>query len=81
MRRMLERGRMWFYSVAVGGGVLVLGGCDPNVRDTVLVGVEGAATSLVSTLIAAFFQSLASQGEEIPTIVQHVTDNFASLLA
>lgn len=45
--------------MALGSGVFVLTGCDPTVRDTVLGGVEGAASSLSTTFIQAFFESLA----------------------
>lgn len=45
--------------LAASGGMFVLTGCDPTVRDTVLGGVEGAASSLSTTFIQAFFESLA----------------------
>lgn len=45
--------------LAASGGLFVLAGCDPTVRDTVLGGVEGASAALSTTFIQAFFESLA----------------------
>lgn len=68
MRRALYSCRKWWRALAAGGTILVLSGCDPTVRDTVLGGVEGAATGLVSAFIAAFFESLAVQDETVTTV-------------
>jgi putative exporter of polyketide antibiotics len=67
MRHLLSR-RIRHSVLAAGSGAFVLSGCDPNVRDTVLSGVEAATTGLFTTAVAAFFQSLQSE-EEIPTTV------------
>jgi len=69
MRRLFARSRKGVLAAAAGT-TLVLSGCDPAVRDTVLAGVEGAATVLTDTFIRAFFESLSSDGEEQATIVQ-----------
>ncbi len=45
-------------AAAVGGSAFQLGGCDPIVRDTLLIGLETTTTSLTNTLISAFFISL-----------------------
>lgn len=45
-------------ALAVGGSAFQLSGCDPAVRDTVLLGLEATTSSLTSTLISAFFISL-----------------------
>ncbi len=58
MRRMLNRSRTWWASLTVGGTMLVLSGCEPEVRDTVLSGVESAAAGLAAAFISAFFQTL-----------------------
>ena len=50
-------------TLLTGGTVFVLSGCEPNVRDTVLAGVETATGNLASTFIAAFFQSLIEPEE------------------
>lgn len=63
MRTKLTRTR-WLMTMAAGGSALLLQGCDPTVRDTVLSGLGSAATSLTSTLIQAFFESLQAQAAE-----------------
>ncbi len=45
-------------SLAIGGSVLQLSGCDPSVRGTLLTGLQGTTEALMDTLIAAFFTSL-----------------------
>jgi len=45
-------------SLAAGGTVMQLSGCDPTVRGTLVTGLETTTTSLVDTLISAFFTSL-----------------------
>lgn len=68
MRRIIKNARLRLMAAACGGGALVLSGCDPTVRDTVLSGVEGAATTLFGTFVSAFFESLEPT-EEVPTTV------------
>jgi len=41
--------------------VLQVSGCDPAVRDTLLVGLESTTNALVDTLISAFFISLTDE--------------------
>lgn len=62
MRRMM-RSRVKWAAMALGGS-LVLSGCDPTVRDTVLGGVQMASSGLVTSLIAAFFESLAADAAD-----------------
>ena len=45
-------------ALAVGGSALQLSGCDPQVRTTLLTGLETTTQSLGSALIQAFFLSL-----------------------
>ncbi len=72
MHAMLRRGRIWWLSV-ISGGIFVLSGCDPNVREQVLNGVGSAATGLATTFIQAFFQALINQNqEETATTVQAI---------
>lgn len=73
MRRVLCGGRRWRYWFAAGG-MFVLAGCDPTVRDTVLAGVQNAATGLFSSFIAAFFESLAAEEEPITTVMRMVEE-------
>jgi len=81
MRTWLNRARLWYLTATAGGGLFVLQGCDPGVRDTVLGGVEGAATTLLTTFIQAFFESLTSQDEEAPATVQAIVHHLTSALA
>ncbi len=80
MRGLLKRGRIGLVAASLGGSVLVLEGCDPTVRGTVLSGVEGASTTLVTTIIQAFFESLLAQDEGDATIVRHFAASEAPLL-
>jgi len=57
-----------------GGSVLVLSGCDPTARDTVLSGVEGATTTLFGTFIRAFFETL-QMPDTTATTVRAVFDH------
>src|SRR5262245_8404876 len=67
MRGWLRRGRIHLVAWTFGGSVLVLQGCDPGVRDTVLGGVESAGTTLATTFIQAFFQSLTAPDDNNTT--------------
>ena len=82
MRNMLLRGRLWLLSAASGGGLLVLEGCDANVRDTVLTGVESATTTLFTTFINAFFESvLTAEDEGTVTTVKAVIERLPEFFA
>ena len=45
-------------ALAVGGSAFQLSGCDPDVRSTLLTGLETTSQSLSTALITAFFQTL-----------------------
>jgi len=45
-------------AIAVGGSAFQAGGCDPNVRSTLLSGLESTATTLTTALIQAYFLTL-----------------------
>jgi hypothetical protein len=66
---------------AAGGSVLVLEGCDMNVRDTVLGGLEGASNALATTFIQAFFESLLTQDEGGPATVKAIIETAAQRVA
>lgn len=68
MRRIMHRARGRFAALTLGG-VVALGGCDPDVRDTVLGGVETASTSLLATFVTAFFETL-QEPEDAPATVK-----------
>jgi len=82
MPSLLLRGRIWLLTAVSGGGLLVLSGCDPTVRDTMLAGVESAATTLVTTLITAFFQSVLAAGDDSTvTTVKAIVERVPEFLA
>jgi hypothetical protein len=82
MRGLVLRGRIWLLSAVSGGGLLVLSGCDPTVRDTVLSGVEGATTTLITTFIQAFFESvLAPEDEGTVTTVKAIVERIPEVFA
>ncbi len=45
-------------ALAVGGSAFQLSGCDPDVRATMLTGLQATTQTLSGALITAFFQSL-----------------------
>jgi len=82
MRGLLLRGRIWLLSAVSGGSLLVLGGCDPTVRETVLAGVEGATTTLLTTFIRAFFESvLTPEDEGVVTTVKAIVERAPEFFA
>jgi hypothetical protein len=61
------------------GGIALqfgIGGCDQEVRDQLLTGIATSMTGLVTTVIGAFFQSLADIGSPSTSqpVVQAVQD-------
>jgi len=63
-RNSLRQRMIRFLSVlAVGGSAFQLSGCDPNVRTTLLDGLETTTTSLSTSLISAFFLSLSNNND------------------
>ncbi len=81
MRAFYIRSRLWFLTVA-SGGAFVLTGCDPNVREQVLTGVEGAATQLATTFVQAFFLGLLNQAvEDGATVVKAVVEQLPQFVA
>ncbi len=61
--------------------MLVLEGCEPAVRDTVLSGVESVAAGLAATFISAFFQTLNEPDDAgmdtVRVILERLQDIFA----
>jgi hypothetical protein len=80
MRRLFTRSRKGVLAAAAGT-TLALGGCDPTARDTVLAGVEGAATVLTDTFIRAFFETLQPEEEDQATIVQTFADDLPAVFS
>ena len=81
MQTLLIRSRLWLLTLAGGGGLLALDGCEPAVRDTVLGGVGTAATGLASTFIEAFIQSLMVEDEEAATTVKAILEQIPQFFA
>ena len=63
MRSKLRRGLVWLAALSMGTP-FILTGCDPQVRDTVLGGVQGASQTLLSTFVQAFFESLTPKDDD-----------------
>lgn len=57
-RRLRTRLLRTAMTLAVGGSIFQLSGCDPAVRTQLLTGLETTTTSLSTALISAFFLSL-----------------------
>ena len=76
---MHARTRTWLTTLMAGGGLLLLAGCDPTARTTVLGGLQSAANNVATALISAFFQSLRAQDEE--HVVQAILDQLPVILA
>lgn len=55
--------------LSAGGSLAVLDTCNPEVRDTVLGGVEAATTGFAATLIQAFFQGLATDEDDASIVL------------
>ncbi len=64
VRKPTSRFRLWLANLTVGGSLFAFSGCDPEIKDTLLGGVQGAVTGLVTTFIDAVFVILARNGEE-----------------
>ena len=45
-------------ALAMGGSAFQLSGCDPDVRQTVISGLQSTTIGLSAALITAFFQTL-----------------------
>ncbi len=71
MSKTMRRARARVLAACLGS-TLVLGSCDPAVRETVLSGLASAATGITSTFIQAFFESLLSdnKNDNVPTTVR-----------
>jgi hypothetical protein len=69
--------------VLVGGTALQLNlsGCDPTVRETVLTGIQTAMTSLVTSVIQAFFLSLQPSSSTTQGVVKAAFDHMSGWLA
>jgi hypothetical protein len=57
--------RLWWRLALVlaGGGLFALDSCDPNVKSTVLSGLQDASTGLADTFIQAVFLKLQASDQ------------------
>ncbi len=58
-----------------------LGGCDPEVRDAVLTGLQSTLSTLLTTVVQAFFLSLQDAGTTSQPVVQVIQDVAQSIFA
>ena len=67
----------------LGGAVLQfsLAGCDPEVRNSVLSGVQTSLSGLVTSVIDAVFMSLMNAGDTTQTVAKAVHDVAQTFLA
>lgn len=75
--------KLWL-PLMVGGITLQFAGCDPEVRTTVLGGLQTSIVGLVSAVLNAFFLALqggSSSGSTSQPVVQAVFDSLKSMLA
>jgi len=54
-------------TICMGGTAFQLSGCDSDVRDTLLSGLEATSQTLASSLISAFFLSVADDNGDVLT--------------
>lgn len=71
-----------FWAPILAGGFvaqLSLSGCDPEVRDTILTGVQTSMTGLVTAAINAFFRSLgeSATSQAVVQVIHTVGQWFA----
>ncbi len=64
-RSLRQRVVRFVTAMAVGGTAMQLSGCDSNVRDALVTGLETTTQSLSSALISAFFLTLDSEDTNV----------------
>lgn len=76
--------RRWIPFIAGGAALQInLTGCDQEVRDAVLTGVQTSMTGMITAIINAFFLSLQGVGSGTTTqpVVQAAFENLRNLFA
>ena len=72
--------RKLLLALLAGGFVAqAFSGCNPDLRDTLLTGVQTSITGLVATMIDAFFKSLMSTSSTSQPVVQAIIDALPTL--
>ncbi len=89
---MKPRRKLWLYlakywAPIMAGGIAIqfnLTGCDPQVRSSVLTGVQTSLTGLLTSVINAFFLAIQGGMDDSTTsqpVVQGIIDAATSLFA
>ncbi len=74
--------QQWTRRLAAGAAVFGLGGCDADVRDTLVTGTENAVVDLATAFINAFFTGLLSDDTtSTTTTVKVVFDELVRWMA
>jgi hypothetical protein len=80
--------RFWMkaarWTPLLAGGLMLqvnLGGCDPNVRNAVLTGIQTSLTTLITSILEAFFLSLQAVGSSTSQSVVQAVHNFSGWVA
>jgi len=71
--------RRWVLLLAGTVTPISLSGCDPTVRDTLLTGIQTSATTLISSVLAAFFAAI--QNAATSQTAMHVVDAMKTIVA
>ena len=66
-RSVRQRVQRAMLAVLIGGSTLILGDCDPTVRQTLLTGLEATTSTLAQTFITAYFISLQEDEDDLTT--------------
>jgi len=79
--RFARRNTRMLVALAIGGSVMQISfsGCDQQLRDTLLTGIQASVNGLVTTFINAFFQALMTDDSSSQPIVQFLTDTLPTL--
>ena len=78
------RWQRWARRMTLGGGLVfgAFSGCNPEVRDTLVVGLQDTTLGLVNTLLDALFMGfLSDSGDGGMTTVQVVFEELTRWLA
>jgi len=75
VRKLGTRSWVWLVNLTVGGAVFAFSSCDPEVKSTMLSGVQTAVTGLVTTFIDAVFIILARDDDTTSSTVRAVFEH------
>ena len=82
MRVLFTLKHRWLLILAAGGGLFLLEGCDPTVRDTLLTGFGNATTGLIGAFVQALIQQLQANDVTQPaTTVRAILDTVPQFFA